>query len=196
MGDGTPDSSGAAEITRLLNQTGQGGRPAAALLPLVYEELRELARRRMASERDGHTLQATALVHEAYLRLVGGEDAGRWAGRAHFFHAAAEAMRRILIDHGRQRGQVKRGGGRRRVPLSVEHLAAEGDFEEIVALDDALSRLERENPDVAAVVRLRFYAGLSVEETAEALGLSARTVNREWTYARAWLFRQLGYEQG
>lgn len=179
------------QMTQLL-QNAQRGDAAASekLLPLVYGQLRDLARQRMAAERAGHTLQATALVHEAYMRLVGG-GAVQWSGRAHFFHAAAEAMRRILIEHGRQRQQIKRGGQMKRIPLSVVDLAAESDYEQIVALDEAVTRLEREQPDVAAVVRLRFYAGLSIEETAQTLGVSARSVNREWTYARAWLYRQL-----
>jgi len=162
---------------------------ASDLLPLVYDELRTLARHRMAHENVGHTLQATALVHEAYLRLGG--DEAQFANRAHFFHAAAEAMRRILIDHARQRGSAKRGGGARRLPTNVLDLACAPDSGEIVALDDAIGRLEKEAPQAASVVRLRFYAGLSVEETAEALNISPRTVNREWTFARAWLFRVL-----
>jgi RNA polymerase sigma factor (TIGR02999 family) len=188
-------ASSEAPVTRLLREV-EAGQPqaAAALLPLVYDQLRELARHRMAEERSGHTLQATALVHEAYLRLVGDRPAG-WAGRAHFFHAAAEAMRRILIEHARARGRVKRGGGgeRQRVPLSVIDLAAENDPGEILDLDEAVCRLEKESPDVAAVVRLRFYAGLTIEETAEALGISPQSVKRDWAYARAWLFHQLGH---
>jgi len=182
-------------VTRLLKDVGEGKPHAAeALLPLVYDQLRELARHRMSEERAGHTLQATALVHEAYLRLVGDRPAG-WAGRAHFFHAAAEAMRRILIEHARSRGRVKRGGGaeRQRVPLSVVDLAAENDAGEILDLDEAICRLDLQSPDVAAVVRLRFYAGLTIEETAEALGISPQSVKRDWAYARAWLFHQLGY---
>ena len=161
----------------------------AELLPLVYEELRRLARHRMAAENAGHTLQATALVHEAYLRL-GGADA-KFASRAHFFHLAAAAMQRILIEHARSRGRIKRGGEMRRLPGNVLDLAAAPDSEEILALDDALRRLEQESPQSAAVVRLRFFAGLSVEETAESLEISPRSVNREWTFARAWLFRCL-----
>ena len=163
------------------------------LLPLVYDELRAIARQRMAQENPGHTLQTTALVHEAYVRLAGSGDA-RFANRAHFFHAAAEAMRRILTEHARRRGSMKRGGGQRPAPVNVLDLATAHDSEQILALDDAIRRLEQEMPQAAAVVRLRFYAGLSVEETAEALGIAPRTVNREWTYARAWLFRCL--EQG
>lgn len=186
-------------ITQLLERAGRGEpRAAEALLPLVYEHLRELARRRMAGERAGHTLQATALVHEAYVRIVGDRPAG-WAGRGQFFAAAAEAMRRILVEHARSRGRLKRGGGgrgeegeRRRVPLgSVIDLAAHGDPDDVLAMDEAVTRLGQQNPDVAAVLRLRFYAGLGVDETAEALGTSPRSVNRAWTYARAWLFREL-----
>jgi RNA polymerase sigma factor (TIGR02999 family) len=164
---------------------------ASDLLPLVYDELRVLARHRMASENSGHTMQATALVHEVYLRLAG---PARFANRAHFFHAASEAMRRILIEHARSKGRIKRGGQARRVPLNVLEMAALPDSDQILAFDEAIERLEKETPAAAAVVRLRFYAGLSVEEVAEALGISPRSVNREWTYARAWLFRVLGEE--
>jgi RNA polymerase sigma factor (TIGR02999 family) len=166
-------------------------RAAGDLFPLVYEQLKELARHRMADERAGHTLQATALVHEAYLRLVQRKQA-QWTSESHFFFAAAEAMRRILVDHARARGTHKRGGNRKRLTLgNVLDLADEQQSAEILALDDAVSRLEQQSPTVAAVVRLRFYAGLTVEQTAEALGISQRTVKREWTYARAILFREL-----
>src|SRR3954469_19870510 len=183
------------QVTRLLHEAQRGGVEAAKeLFPLVYQQLRELARQRMASERAEHTLEATALVHEAYMKLVGGKEVA-WAGRQHFYLVAAEAMRRILIDHARARAGPRRGGGRRRIPLNnVLDLAtaAEEDLPEILALDDAVSRLDTVSPTVAAVVRLRFYAGLSVDETAAALGVSPRTVKREWTYARAWLARELG----
>jgi len=180
-------------LTRLLAGAREGDPDAAGrLFPKVYDELRRLARRHMADERAGHTLQPTALVHEVYLKLIGPERAAPWEGRRQFFFAAAEAMRRILVDHARARSGLKRGGGRRRVPLSVLDLASGEQSEEILALDEAVCRLEKQSPDVAAVVRLRFYAGLSVEETAEALGVSPRTVKREWTYARARLFRELG----
>lgn len=164
---------------------------AGELLEQVYEQLRGLAQLRLSQERPGHTLQATALVHEVYLRLARGNP-GAFASRGQFFHAAAEAMRRILIEHARARGRQKRGGGAARLPLSnVLDLAQASDPSEILALDDAICRLEEQMPEAAAVVRLRFFAGLSVQETAEALGVSPRTVDREWTYARAWLFRQL-----
>ena len=187
-------------VTRLMDAAAGGDDAAAAeLLPLVYDELRNLARKKMAHERPAHTLGATALVHEAYLRLVGtadpvdGDPIGRaYSNRAHFFHAAAEAMRRILIDHARARGRVKRAGGQRRVPIDALDLAAEGDFEEVVALDEAVTRLEAEEPEVAKVVRLRFYAGLSIAEAAAVLGVTSRTVNRDWAYARAYLLDALG----
>jgi RNA polymerase sigma factor (TIGR02999 family) len=191
MADRDPD-----HVTRLLDAAA-GGQAGASekLLPLVYDQLRSLARQRMADERAGHTLQATALVHEAYLRLLGPlPDSSPWSGRGHFYRAAAEAMRRILIEHARSRGRAKRGGGQNRLPLEMlasVDLAAECDADEVLALDNAFQALERQNPDAAAVVRLRFYAGLSVEETAKALGVSDRTVNREWNYARAWLYRAL-----
>jgi RNA polymerase sigma factor (TIGR02999 family) len=176
------------------------GEPRAAedLLPLVYEQLRELARHRMAQERGSHTLQATALVHEAFLRLRQDKPLG-WASRAQFFHAAAEAMRRILVEHARSRSRLKRGGGagagdtpRNRVPLNLIEVATDRDPAEILALDDSIRRLEQRSPEVAAVVRLRFFAGLSVDETAETLGVSPRSVKRDWAYGRAWLFRVLG----
>ena len=176
-----------SEVTRIFAAIECGDTWAAdKLLPLVYAQLRAIARERMAQERAGHTLQATALVHEAYLRLIGGQRVG-WANRAHFYLAAGEAMRRILIEHARKRRRIKRGGDRRRAPVSVADLAAKQDFEEIVAVDDAIRRLGEEDAQTAKVVRLRFFAGLSVDDTARALDLSPRTVAREWAYARAWL---------
>ena len=163
------------------------------LLPLVYQSLKELAQNRMSLERPGHTLQATALVHEAYLRLVGKNV--RWAGRVQFYHAAAQAMRRILIEHARARGRVKRGGGAKRVPINLLNLAEQGNQEEILALDEAIRRLEEHTPEIAAVVRLRFYAGLTVEQTAEALAMGRRSVDRAWAYARVWLYRELYGEE-
>ncbi len=179
------------DVTRILAAVERGNAQAAdELLPLVYEQLRRIAQQRMAGERRDHTLEATALVHEAYLRLVGGEEMA-WGSRAHFYVAAADAMRRILIEHARKRGRLKRGGDRRRIPISVADLAADNNFEEIVAVDDALRRLEEEDREAADVVRLRFFAGLSVDETAELLKRSPRTVARDWAYARAWLHRAL-----
>jgi RNA polymerase sigma factor (TIGR02999 family) len=188
------DNSVVDEVTRLLEAAGRGASSeSGALLPLVYEELRKLAASRMHAERADHTLQATALVHEAFLRLVGNSEQG-WANRAHFFAAAGEAMRRILIEHARARQGPKRGGGRQKLPLDVVDLAKDDDPDQILALDDAISRLEEQDPESARVVRLRFYAGLSVEETASALGLSPRTVKREWAFARAFLVRELKEE--
>src|SRR5262245_51813101 len=153
-----------SQATRLLDAVGKGDAHASAeLLPLVYEELRKLAHHRMSAERPEHTLQSTALVHEAYLRLIGNDEVA-WANRAHFFHAASEAMRRILIEHARAKGGPKRGGGRTRLPLDVLDLATDADPTQIMALEEAISRLEKQDPDAARVVRLRFYAGLSVEE--------------------------------
>ena len=190
MGGG--DTPSEDSITRILVGLRETDRKQALdrLLPLVYDELRALARARLRHERPDHTLQTTALVHEAYLRLLGGEDLP-WKNRRHFFHAAGEAMRRILIEHARKRSRVKRGGKRVRVELRDANLATEQDMEEILALDDAFRRLEEQDPKAADVVRLRFFAGLSVEETAKAMELSERTVKREWAFARAWLYDAL-----
>lgn len=160
------------------------------LLPLVYDELRVLARQCMIGERADHTLDATALVHEAYLRLSGSEEIA-WESRAHFFGAAAVAMRRILVEHARKRGRKKRGGGQRRVALDVVDLLDEADPEEVLAVEQAVDRLCALDERTGRIVHLRFYAGLSVEETAAALSISERTVRREWTLARAWLMREL-----
>lgn len=161
----------------------------------VYDQLHAIARARMNEERGSHTLQATALVHEAWLRL--GHRPGGLAAvpDARFYEAAAVAMRRILIEHARAKGRLKRGGDRGRAPLDVVDLAVEHDPDEIMAVDEAVRRLEEEDPDAARVVNLRFFAGLEVAETARALGVSERTVAREWEYARAWLFRALGGER-
>ena len=185
-----PDSE-PSDITRLLEAAG-GGDPRAAqeLLPLVYNQLRRAAQLQMAGERPEHTLQATALVHEAYLRLVGPHQT-TFENQAHFYVAAAEAMRRILIEHARKRARLKRGGDRRRISLSAAYLAEEACPEEIMSVSDAIQRLEKRDGRMAEIVRLRFFVGLSVSETAEALGLSGRTVRREWALARAWLHREL-----
>jgi RNA polymerase sigma factor (TIGR02999 family) len=166
------------------------------LVEQVYTQLRAIAQRQLHQERPGHTLQATALVHEAYLRLAG---AGiPWSSPAAFYTAAAEAMRRILIEHARKRNRIKRGGDARRLDLDLSHVAEldDTDPDRIVALDDAFRRLEGADPRAASVVALRFYAGLTIEQTAAALGLSERTVKREWEFARAWLFECLAKEQG
>jgi len=170
--------------------------PGAAedLLPLVYDELRSLARARMARERPGQTLQPTALVHEAYLRLTG-DASPSWDGQGHFFAAAAEAMRRILIERARRVGRHKRGAGHRRVTLGEGLLRVEPPLDHALALDQALERLEARDPRMAAVVKLRHFAGLTVEETALATGASERTVKRLWTAGRAWLHRELSRDQ-
>ena len=230
-------STGASpqHLNHLLARAATGERQAAeALLPLVYDQLRKLARSRMSTERAGHTLQPTALVHEAYMRLVGGggeADEVAWAGRAHFFYAAAEAMRRILIDHARSRGALKRGGagvGRASTAASLDAVDAanpslfeadepeppardspapmrvafsavdmlvgqDRDPADALAIDEAICELARVEPHLAAVVRLRFFAGLSVDETAQVLRVSPRTVKSDWAFARAWLVRKLGY---
>jgi len=180
-------------ITVALGACASGDASASAeLLSLVYEGLRHLARSRMESERAGHTLQPTALVHEAYLRLVGNGPVA-WQSRAHFFAAAGEAMRRILVERARARARLKRGGDGRAAPvraaLSELNLATEPEPEIMLLLDEALDEVERDDPQAAAVVRLRFFAGLSVEEAALALGVSPRTVDRDWSYARARLHR-------
>jgi RNA polymerase sigma factor (TIGR02999 family) len=187
------ETTAPSEVTRLLQELGQRADAADELLPLVYENLQSIARARLRTERPGHTLQATALVHEAYVRLVGGQSIS-WQHRAHFFGVAAEAMRRVLVDHARRHRSQKRGGGRRWVPLADLDLAADNDVEEVLALDDALTALDAEDERAARIVKLRFYAGLSVDQTAEALGISPRTVAREWAFARARLFELLGYE--
>jgi RNA polymerase sigma factor (TIGR02999 family) len=185
-----------SEVTRILSAIGRGDSHAAGeLLPLVYEELRQLAAHKMAQEAAGQTLQPTALVHEAYLRLVGQEHEAHWDNRGHFFAAAAEAMRRILVENARRKKRDRHGGGRRRVELP-DLPAAEQEPEDLLALDDALARLAGEDSAAAEVVKLRLYTGLSVEEAAEALGLSRAHAYRHWTYARAWLRAALGGDGG
>jgi RNA polymerase sigma factor (TIGR02999 family) len=184
-----------SDVTQLLDRATAGDRRAAAeLLPLVYDELRKLAAARMAAESPDQTLQATALVHEAYLRLLGPADDTRWETRGHFFAAAAEAMRRILVDNARRKRTEKHGGRRRRVELS--EIAAEPDAaaDDLLALDEALTRFATEDPVAARVVELRHFAGLSIEDAAEALGLSRATAYRHWMYARAWLRDALALE--
>jgi RNA polymerase sigma factor (TIGR02999 family) len=188
----TPDTR---DATVLMNAAAGGDKEAAdRLLPLVYDQLRRAAQRDLEGERPGHTISATALVHEAYLKLVGPRETP-WAGRAHFYSAAAEAMRRILLDHARARGRRKRGGGDRRAAFaSIAELACAEDPEEIVSFEAAVCRLEKEAAEAGRVVRLRFYAGLSVDQTALAMGVSDRTVNRLWMFARAWLHRAMEAE--
>ncbi len=157
------------------------------MLPLVYEELRRLATQKLAQEPPGHTLQPTALVHEAYLRLVADGEEQQWDGRGHFFAAAAEAMRRILVESARRKKRLRHGGRRRRADLDEASLAAAPEAEDLLAIDEALTSLASEDPEAAELVKLRFYAGLSVEEAGKALGLSRTAAYRQWAYARAWL---------
>lgn len=181
------------DVTVMLQGIAAGDTGAAAqLLPVVYEELRALARAHLAGERAGHTLQPTALVHEAYLRLVGGEQGGDRAfnGRQHFFATAATAMRRILVDHARERNALKRGAGRR-VHLSDADAVTVNDDLDLVGLDDALKKLEAVDERRARVVTFRFFGGLTVDETAAALGVSPATVKNDWAFARAWLLREM-----
>ncbi len=167
-----------------------GATDAKALMQLVYRQLRAIAQQRMNDERAGHTLEPTALVHEAYLRLSR-DQSKQWRTRGQFLSAAAEAMRRILIDHARSRLRIKRGGGRRRAPVNVLDLAACGDPDQILSVDEAIQRLEDRDPRLAELVRLRFFGGLSVEETARVLGVCDRTIRRDWSLARAILSRDL-----
>jgi RNA polymerase sigma factor (TIGR02999 family) len=185
-----------ADVTRLIDAAAAGDPKAAAeLLPLVYDELRKLAAARMASEAPGQTLQATALVHEAYVRLVGGTQPQDWDGRGHFFAAAAEAMRRILVDRARHRKSRKGGGDLRHVELDVGALIADDAddhaADDILALNEALQDLEREDPAKARLVNLRYFAGLSIRDAAMALGISPATAKRHWIYARSWLYGRL-----
>ena len=180
------------DVTRILSEIEQGDTKAAEqLLPLVYHELRKLAGLKMAQEKPGQTLQATALVHEAYLRLVGSDSDRRWDSRGHFFAAAAEAMRRILVDAARRRAAQKRGGDQAQIPLADIPEASGDEPVDLLTLDEALKKLERLHPDKAQVVKLRFFAGCSLEEMAEVLGMSRATAERKWAYARAWLYGQL-----
>ncbi len=176
-------------VTRILSAIEQGD-PAAAeqLLPLVYDELRKLAAEKMREEKPGQTLQATALVHEAYIRLVDVEKTQHWNSRGHFFAAAAEAMRRILLNRARDKGRIKRGGKCRRVDLDKITLAVDTPDEDLAAIDEALQRLAEESPECASMVKMRFFAGLSIDEAAAASGISASTAKRHWAYARAWIF--------
>ncbi len=180
-----------SELTVILQRIDQGDPQAAnELLPLVYEELRRLAAQKMARERPSQTLQATALVHEAWLRL-GGDDQPTWQNRAHFFAAAAEAMRRILIDNARRKNYLRHGGGKERVNLDGLDLAAAMDDEQLLELNEALNQLAEHDAQKAELVKLRFFTGLTNEQVAQVLGISEPTVKRHWAYARAWLYRKL-----
>ena len=182
------------DVTQILSQMERGD-PSAAdqLLPLVYEELRRLAAHKMAQEAPGHSLNATALVHEAYIRLVDHEQAQHWNSRGHFFGAAAEAMRRILVENARRKRSIKRGGGQNRVELDEVEGQLDGPqpVEDILAIDEAIEELAAEDPTKAALVKLKYFAGLSTEDAAEALGVSRATACRYWTYARTWLYCRL-----
>jgi RNA polymerase sigma factor (TIGR02999 family) len=181
-----------SDVTRILSAIEQGD-PSAGdqLLPLVYDELRRLAAERLAHEKPGQTLEATALVHEAYLRLVDVEQAQHWNSRGHFFAAAAEAMRRILVGTARRKGRAKHGGGRQRVDLNAVQVALDMPAEHLLALDEALTRLAAQDAQAARLVDLHCFAGLSIEQAAEMLGISARTAYRDWSFAQAWLYRAI-----
>jgi len=180
-----------SDVTQILNAIERGDAKAAdELLPLVYEELRLLAARKMSQERPGQTLQATALVHEAYIRLLGAE-VQNWSGRTHFFAAAAEAMRRILIENARRKQRYKHGADRHRVDLDDSEITIEGPSTDLIALDEALTKLAEEEPAVAELVKMRYFAGLTLEQSAAILGVSRRTADRYWAYARAWLYQEI-----
>ena len=185
-------SSCVSEVTHILKRAEQGDpRAAHQLLPLVYEELRKLAAAKMAQERPGQTLQATALVHEAWLKLVGSDGPGMWNSRGHFFGAAAEAMRRILVDRARQKARVRHGGGLERVNLEHVTLATEDSDQTILAMNEALEKLALESPLRSEIVKLHYFTGLEYPEIARALGVSLSTVERGWAYARSWLYREM-----
>jgi len=186
-----------SEFTRILDDVQQGDPKAAEeLLPLVYEELRKLAAHRMANEAPGHTLQPTALVHEAWLRLVGNDTPSQFQNRAHFFAAAAEAMRRILIDRARRKLAVRHGGEQQRVDIQDVDLAVSTDDAQLLAVSEALDKLAVEHKTEAELVKLRYFVGMTNDEAAEALGISLRTAKYYWTHARAWLFRELQTQAG
>ena len=185
-------SLSSGDVTLLLDRVAAGDRQSTdRLLEAVYDQLRRIAQQHMKDEKPGHTLEATALVHEAYLRLVRNKEL-KWSSRAQFYVAAAQAMQRILVEHARKKKRLKRGGDRRPVASNIVDLASDENLEDVVALNETINRLEGGDPRAALVTRLRFYAGLTVEETANAMKLSERTVMREWAYARAWLFEALG----
>jgi RNA polymerase sigma factor (TIGR02999 family) len=189
-GDSTMTKS---DVTRILTAVEQGdSRAADALMPLVYNELRKLAARRLAHERPGQTLQATALVHQAFIRLVDVEKAQRWDSCGHFFAAAAEAMRRILVERARRKSRLKHGRDRHRIELDDVCTVTNGPSSELLAMDEALCKLAAEAPAKAELVKLRYFAGLTVDEAADTLGISRATIKRYWAYARAWLFAEMG----
>jgi RNA polymerase sigma factor (TIGR02999 family) len=181
-----------SDVTQILSRIEAGDRCAAEeLLPLIYDELRRLAAIKLSQERPGQTLQATALLHEAYLRLVDNGPAAQWDSRAHFYAAAAEAMRRILVENARRKKRLRHGGGQQRLDLEQVDLAIEGPAEDILALEEALEQFEREEPDKARLVKLRYFAGLGEQQAAETLGISRATAARWWAFSRAWLYDRL-----
>lgn len=183
-----------SDVTSILSAIERGdGDAIERLLPIVYDELRVLAQKHMNRERSDHTLQATALVHEAYMRLIDGQEPA-WPSRGYFFAAAAEAMRRILIDRARAKGSLKRGGGRRRLRLDQDPLANDALSHELLDLDEALTKLAAEDAEKAGLVKLRFFAGLTMDEAAAALGISSATADRYWRYARAWLYQHMAHD--
>lgn len=183
-----------SDVTRILEAAQQGDSTAAdQLLPLVYDELRRLAAHRMANEAAGHTLQPTALVHEAWLRLIGNEGHAQFQNRAHFFAAAAEAMRRILIDRARRKRAIRHGGDQQRVDVQEIELASPDEDDQLLAMNEALDKLSIEHKAEAELVKLRYFVGMTIEEAAEALGISPRTAKYYWTHARAWLYREIAH---
>jgi len=194
--DDQSDDACMARVTSLLNKAGAGSLQASTeLLPLVYDQLRALAERKMQQERPDQTLQATALVHEAYLRLVDTTKVQLWESRWHFFAAAAESMRRILVEKARRRGRIKRGGEMHRVDLNSLELTIHDPPDQLIALDDALGELAKKHPEKARLVDLRYFGGLNHEEAARAIGVSVSTADRHWAYARAWLYRRMAAEE-
>ena len=192
MSEAAQENLCSATITRLLNEASAGNAQSPAdLLPLVYQQLRALASKKIKQERSDHTLQATALVHEAYVRLVDVKNVQHWEGRWHFFAAAAEAMRRILVDKARQKSRLRRGGDRQRLSLDDLEVTVEDPPDDLLALDEGLDHLAVEHPQHAQLVKLRYFAGLSMQEAADALGISVRTAGRDWAYARAWLYEHI-----
>jgi RNA polymerase sigma factor (TIGR02999 family) len=181
-----------SDVTRILSRIESGDCAAAEeLLPLVYDELRRLAAHKLAQESPGNTLQATALVHEAYVRLVDVDSPQQWDNRGHFFSAAAEAMRRILINRAREKKRLKRGGGQKRLDWNRLEVADDASDDDLIAIDEALKRLAAKQPACAELVKLRFFAGLTLDQAAECLGVGQRTADRYWSFARAWLFQEL-----
>lgn len=182
------------DVTRILNTIEQGDTQAAdKLLPLIYEELRLLAAQKMAQEKPGQTLQATALVHEAYIRLVG-EESSSWDSSGHFFAAAAEAMRRILVDNARQKRSIRHGGKRQKVSLTEAFLASEDPKDDLLALNEALNKLANEDPKLAELIKLRYFAGLTLDQIAKMMGIGRRTADRYWALGRAWLYQEITQE--